>query len=35
MFVTEEFLVRSIQDEFHFRYPHLKLEFFSPAARFT
>ncbi len=28
MFVTEEFLVRSIQDEFHFRYPHLKLEFF-------
>lgn len=26
--ITEEFLVCSIQDEFHFRYPHLKLEFF-------
>ncbi|WP_298709047.1 hypothetical protein [uncultured Chitinophaga sp.] len=26
--ITEEFLVRSIQEEFHFLYPHLKLEFF-------
>ncbi|WP_341835660.1 hypothetical protein WJU16_22805 [Chitinophaga pollutisoli] len=26
--ITEEFLVRSIQDEFQFRYPHLKLVFF-------
>ncbi len=28
IFITEEYLVRSIQEEFHFRYPHLKLEFF-------
>lgn len=28
IFITEEYLVGSIQDEFHFRYPHLKLEFF-------
>lgn len=26
--ITEEYLVRSIQDEFKRRYPHLKLEFF-------
>lgn len=29
IFVTEEFIVRGIQDEFHFRYPHLKLEFYK------
>jgi hypothetical protein len=35
MFITEEFLVRSIQDEFHIRYPHLKLEFFrQPHGRY-
>ncbi len=28
IFITEEFLISGIQDEFHFRYPHLKLEFF-------
>lgn len=28
MLITEEFLVRYIQDEFHVCYPHLKLEFF-------
>lgn len=29
IFITEEFLISGIQDEFHFRYPHLKLEFFK------
>lgn len=29
IFITEEYLIGSIQDEFHFRYPHLKLEFFK------
>lgn len=29
IFITEEFLIRGIQDEFHIRYPHLKLEFFK------
>ncbi|MGN7722326.1 hypothetical protein [Chitinophaga sp. 22620] len=28
IFITEEYLIGGIQDEFHFRYPHLKLEFF-------
>lgn len=35
MFITEEFLIRSIQNEFHSHYPHLKLEFFrNPHAAF-
>jgi hypothetical protein len=29
IFVTEEFLIGNIRDEFHIRYPHLKLEFFK------
>lgn len=29
IFITEEFLIRSIQNEFHSYYPHLKLEFFK------
>lgn len=29
IFITEEFLIRNIQNEFHSHYPHLKLEFFK------
>lgn len=29
IYITEEFVIGGIQDEFHFRYPHLKLEFFK------
>lgn len=29
IFITEEYLIRGIQDEFRIRYPHLRLEFYK------